>query len=359
MDEIDDIDENNLFQCPACRNQIRDSDIHEHIQNCEFYYQRSNHSMNYSLKSSFNESISANLSDPHSESPKSSEMSSIHYTIESIATCPICSEHYRNTSNIPLLLPNCGHTICTPCLREIYNKLEYPTCPICNSKSILKLKHLPVNFALLDLPGYLLINKCMIHSLELVAYCKDDDKVLCGACILDHRTHNCLLFSDPSLIPLFDSKKQEMSQNLEFLTQIKQSWKEAKSEIDNFTEQIDECLEIHSSNIKDIEKKMIKSVHEGKDQCIKELSNLENSGLIKKITSKVSSKLNKIEEQILALTSKLENFDDLNTLEKISSCKIDAESESVPSLEPIKEILTKLESNLNYFSLVKNKSLGL
>ena len=360
MENQDYLDVNYLFQCPACRHHIRDSEIHEHIQNCEFYYQHSGHSMSYSsLRSSFDESYSAHLQSSDSEGAKSSNVS-FRPASQSVAICPICYEHFHSDSHIPLLLPSCGHTICKSCLKEIQEKIDQLSCPICRSKSKVDLKNLPVNFALLDLAEKMISNKCPVHKLELVAYCKDDDKVLCGACILDHRTHNCLLLSDPSLYNLAESKKQKLKQDFEFLSQAKQDWKAVKAEIDNFNKQIDECLEIHSSNLKDTEKKMIRDVQEGSKLCTQELIDMGNNGTVKKISLEFEQKISELEKQFQVLTSKFENFEELSMLEKLNSrFKAQEKLGKLPSLDPIKGILQMLECKLDYLGSVKKKSLGL
>ena len=360
MENQDYLDVNYLFQCPACRHHIRDSEIHEHIQNCEFYYQHSSHSMSYSsLRSSFDESYSAHLQSSDSEGLKSSNIS-FRPASQSIAICPICYEHFHNDSHIPLLLPSCGHTICKSCLTEIQEKIDQLTCPICRSKSKADLKGLPVNFALLDLAEKMISNKCSVHKLDLVAYCKDDDKVLCGACILDHRTHSCHLLSDSGLYSLAESKKQKLKQDLEFLSHARQDWKAVKSEIDNFNEQIDECLKIHSSNLKDTEKKMIKDAQEGSKMCIQELIEMGNNGTVKKISFEFEQKVTELENQFHVLTSKLENFEELSMLEKLNSrLKPQDKLGQPPSLEPVRDILLLLECKLDYLASVKKKSLGL
>ncbi len=45
--------------------------------------------------------------------------------------CKICLKNFNNTTNKPLILPNCGHTFCYNCINnEIENSSQkYFTCP--------------------------------------------------------------------------------------------------------------------------------------------------------------------------------------------------------------------------------------
>jgi hypothetical protein len=38
--------------------------------------------------------------------------------------CTICSQEYDTEERTPRLLPDCGHTLCTKCLKDLLEKAE-------------------------------------------------------------------------------------------------------------------------------------------------------------------------------------------------------------------------------------------
>jgi hypothetical protein len=38
--------------------------------------------------------------------------------------CPLCLQIYNDNENIPLLLPDCGHSFCHSCIHDCYNLME-------------------------------------------------------------------------------------------------------------------------------------------------------------------------------------------------------------------------------------------
>ena len=233
---MENFEENYLFTCPACHQEISDSQIHEHIQNCEYYSSRNSHNESYSSMHTSNESNSYRYNYTSSSS-SSSEFKEIHYhddssersmpaspsRTHSIAVCPICFYNFHNTRHTPLLLPSCGHTVCKPCLKDIRDKSNKFCCPICRSGNKIEIKHLPTNYALLELTEKARLPRCYQHQLEFAAYCIDDDVVLCGACIFDHKTHSCTLLTDEKLEILADQKKSLLKKDTDELIQLKQT----------------------------------------------------------------------------------------------------------------------------------------
>ena len=100
--------------------------------------------------------------------------------------CSVCLDSML--SKEPRLL-TCGHTFCTPCIKELAAK-EPLTCPKCRKVTVITdggIQQLPKNFEYIT----------MCEAMESVAFdCKspENDK-LCGTCVLDGRkvlaTHFC------------------------------------------------------------------------------------------------------------------------------------------------------------------------
>ena len=237
MENFSFAEESYLFTCPACYQQILNSEIHEHIQNCEMYsphdsiaesyssLNTSNASNSYRYNYSSNSSSVSEFKDGHRYDDSSvGSLPSAPSKTHSIAVCPVCFYNYHNTRHTPLLLPSCGHTVCKPCLKDIRDKSNKFCCPICRSINKISIKLLPINYALLELTEKKKTTKCYQHQLEHVAYCNDDDTVLCGACIFEHKSHSCILLTDnEKLEPLSQQKKILLKQNTEELWVIKKN----------------------------------------------------------------------------------------------------------------------------------------
>ena len=67
-------------------------------------------------------------------------------TLIDMKKCVLCKQDYTLTDRIPRILIHCGHTFCTPCLRNFYRNLRI-RCPLCLKlvKNIEFLERLPVN----------------------------------------------------------------------------------------------------------------------------------------------------------------------------------------------------------------------
>lgn len=227
-------DENYLFTCPACYQQISDSQIHDHIQRCEYYSPQGSRAESYSSIYSSQEINSfqynhSSISDSESAENEESEVKPYQKKQQtpskthSIAVCPVCFYNFHNTRHLPLLLPNCGHTICKPCLKDIKHKSDKFCCPICRTGARVEIKSLPVNYALLELTERKVNTKCFTHELEYVAYCIEDDSVLCGACIFDHKSHNCCLLTDVQLDSFCEQKRKNLKKESEELVLIRKN----------------------------------------------------------------------------------------------------------------------------------------
>ena len=364
---MDFSDDNYMFQCPACRQHISDSQIHDHIQSCEFYFQHSSNSISYSsMHSSFDNSYYYNRSSATSSDTDSQEGApnfqalpkpKIPSKTQSIAVCPVCFEHFHNTRNTPLLLPICGHTVCKPCLKEMKEKVSYMSCPICRAVSKVEIKNLPLNYALLELTWS---GKCPTHELELVAYCQDDDNTLCGACVLEHKSHSVCLLTDPSIRPLFESKRSSTSSDLEDLKSIRKAWTSQKLEMEKLSLNIKEAVEVHRSNLQAEEKKMIKQIKEGSEFCQSKLAEMQTAGIIKDLENEIRGKLSLIEQNLALIEDKLERFDDLSVVEKLKNEVIDKDKfRQIPELGQALKLYERLMANIDYCSAIQNRDLGL
>ncbi|OMJ75045.1 hypothetical protein SteCoe_25888 [Stentor coeruleus] len=366
-----DLDDNYMFQCPACRQHISDSQIHDHIQNCEFYYRHSSNSDLYSsINSSFDSSYHyARASLTSSESEDMVETASVDFSTRhkhmtpskthSIAVCPVCYNNYHNTEHPPLMLPSCGHTVCKPCLKDIKEKSIKITCPICRAPSKLEIKSLPINYALLELTEKKSQIKCHVHNHDYVAYCKDDKKILCGVCIFDHKGHICCLLNDSELQSITDEKKSKIDIQIQELNTTKKIWIEALLEMDKIIHLINERIEIHKNCIVETEKKMIKAIQDGSKKCIQDLAELAAHDTLKNLQNTFGENISSLSQQIGVLEKKIELFDELTMAEKLND-EMNIEIKplnDVPVLTAAKNILEKLSISLDYKQAIQNQKM--
>lgn len=123
--------------------------------------------------------------------------------------CSKCHSSYCASNHTPLILVNCGHSICESCASTLF-KSNAIICPECFITSSVKSpKELPKNMALLSMSQEHLDigkigslsergisstntwNNCLIHKKELEAFCENEQTLLCIDCILSniHKGH--------------------------------------------------------------------------------------------------------------------------------------------------------------------------
>jgi len=111
--------------------------------------------------------------------------------------CPICTERYNHDIRAPRILPLCGHTICTECLKDILNHSLEPKCPLDVGKlpaSGQSLEPFPINFLAMQLlEGQPAPEKalCPNHNEKLRLICLTDGSKICDDCMFygEHKGH--------------------------------------------------------------------------------------------------------------------------------------------------------------------------
>jgi hypothetical protein len=183
--------------------------------------------------------------------------------------CPICFDSYSE-GRIPLILPQCGHTICSHCATQIQcnSAQQLITCPI--DRKVLRhfdssrddfLGFLPKNFALFDIiqrkKDTLNLKKmslCSLHDKPKKFVCMRDFKILCVGCLSgdDHIGHKYEELKDEykksrirfkSLLSKYEEIQRlsfRVQQNLEQLakTGVKRVHSRIEVEVDEFFDKI-------------------------------------------------------------------------------------------------------------------------
>ena len=117
-------------------------------------------------------------------------------------TCPVCLERY-NSSNDPLILPHCGHTICKQCLDTLLHQSAC-VCPIDRkplqiSSNCFSIHSWPKNFALMNIiekyahkNAKIKTTKCKLHDKSRKFVCRScNNDLICFKCALQfsHKNH--------------------------------------------------------------------------------------------------------------------------------------------------------------------------
>ncbi|CAL4085509.1 unnamed protein product, partial [Meganyctiphanes norvegica] len=101
-------------------------------------------------------------------------------------SCVICSEVYEETTHEPVLLPQCGHSFCRPCLLRLEVTNSSFMCPTCRKPHHgPSIADLPPIYALLsvsrkatsELPG-----SCRFHGKPMEFWCSECRMEMCEAC---------------------------------------------------------------------------------------------------------------------------------------------------------------------------------
>ena len=111
-------------------------------------------------------------------------------------TCSICTNKFDQSLRVPRVLPSCGHTLCTCCLKDILQGSFEPRCPwdkttLPNNEAG-SLDPFPINFTLKRmLQGQSEREICEEHNEEMRLMCLTEGLKICDHCAFDgkHRNH--------------------------------------------------------------------------------------------------------------------------------------------------------------------------
>lgn len=365
--------------CPYCGDSLSNDQLQYHLDTCIRYREVSNrgNSVRSRLFSALRDSLtlyrpwqddqqSESWSYSSPESSYESLPSTPEFSIQkqplkvSTATCPVCFDCFNSEELQPLILPKCGHTVCKKCLNHIVRSSTLVKCPVCRKINPTDLTKIPVNYALLD---YSEVNEatqiCSKHKLEIVGYCIEDSEVLCGACVMEHQSHECYALDDLRVKEIAESNKKGLDCEEEQLGNLKETWLKAQNELESLEKQIHSLADSHVQQFIITEKKICDGIKAGKKSCLAELQQICLSEEIRDIENMITFKLNCIQEEILKVRAKKEKFDELSVYDKLSRPKVlyGEDEKKVPSLGPLYKIVLKLQPNPDYKKSIKKHHL--
>ena len=278
---------------------------------------------------------------------------------KTVKACSQCKSKYDNSSNLPYLLPACGHTFCKTCL----SKMSYKSmirCALCSSMTYKELKKLPVNYALLEaFESSSKKPKCKEHNSEIMAYCNTDDILLCGNCTFSHRSHEVYLLTDPKIQSIANTKKASLKKQENDLNELKSNWEKAKDELQQGLNELKSSVDKHKSELDNTEEQLINNIIQGSNHCIQEISKFVESEEYIKVKRKIKENISRISVRLLKIREMKEQYDVLPIVEKL---KKPLESEAVdcdspPSLSPVGKLMERLKGNVDYESCIKKHHL--
>jgi hypothetical protein len=274
--------------------------------------------------------------------------------IHSIASCPICFLSFNNTSQAPILLTRCGHTICKSCIHRIHENTYHLNCPICRCRNRHDLESLPINFALLDLK-VLKTFRCSSHELDFMAFCTDDETLICGACVLSHKTHKCYLLTDPILNSFAEKQREKYANSIEKLEKCKIEVKGRINELRDIMGEIQRMAEGHKENVLEMEKTMIQELRNGADNWKKSI-NFGEARKIVQFVIELREKVDSLENRIRIMKEKYERFDELSMSEKLSreeKVGIVRNGHEIEIKDLAKNLLGTITESLDYAEAIK------
>lgn len=251
-------------------------------------------------------------------------------------SCPICFETFNNGKRIPRTLPDCGHCICTSCLKKLIknpssNPSENLACPtdripFKNYKPELGIDYFPKNFPLISLyekkkTKLELLKEyrsCRKHGKKIRFICMQHSKPVCYDCLFKECVaHNDKLLEISEFVKRLQTESNKLdNQDLEktkFLNEINNKksalfdlmYKKKKELVDSIVFEFEKIL-----------KELDHKKYEILEQLDSTFKKIENN--IKDITCKTDSLLVHKTQHALAsadlqrkLSKKLFNLDEI------------------------------------------------
>ncbi|XP_048252258.1 uncharacterized protein LOC125371693 isoform X2 [Haliotis rufescens] len=157
-----------------------------------------------------------------------SDLVSVAAIKDLLTECPICIEHFDESTRIPRRMPCCVQSICQPCLETYTRGAATLSCPMCRRRHNLPggVKSLPKETLILKTLDYLKIQKGLHlpctdcpDKETAVAQCDNCGTFLCSLCLSAHKRNTV---SKAHTINTFDEMKGRPVQSFRRLHQCSQ-----------------------------------------------------------------------------------------------------------------------------------------
>ena len=188
--------------------------------------------------------------------------------------CLVCQEEYNYTENLPKILPDCGHTVCSACLEKLMGQRKCPECRKAFShQTPTQVKNFQTNVALQRILETM-ANFCKVHQSPLTQLCMTDKIKVCINCV-QHESHNGHIIKSVESVKAEALKKaqeyykieREIEENTkleqEFLQSCQNNLLEILQDSDSFQGEINAKMEQYLWDIESLFAKQ-KSEHQSK-----------------------------------------------------------------------------------------------
>lgn len=276
------------------------------------------------------------------------------------ATCPICYNEYNSAQNMPLVLPSCGHTVCETCLQHMSDTYYSLKCPVCRTHNFQCVETLPVNYALLELAEKTDEKEiCEQHNLEIVGFCRDDEVLLCGACVFEHKSHATFLLNSPEAIAWAESKRKELENKEASLKQMQGNWDKINKSFKRHITNLNSEAKIHIEALKQTEAKLIETIKQGTKACMSQIKDVVGNKQLETRQLKFTEHLKKFQAEISRINHLRQNYDQASVIERLRAPSLPELEEEPPSMKDCMPIIRQLNLDVDYEAAIKNAKVPL
>jgi len=268
-------------------------------------------------------------------------------------TCMKCNEVFNLTTHIPRLLAECGHTLCTLCIKDLTTKSMVFKCPddgiLCGISKKAP-EEFPKNLSLIRVIERQSANKenvnlCAIHNKRLEIVCIDCKKRLCSKCALfeGHRVHE--LRPEEDVYSEIMLRKELLQDMLEMVNDSHELISH-KNKLEDAYEKCEAKEEEFKNKIEKKFNECISLLNEKKTQALQSLKNISTSikERIRELQSFSKDLPNLVNDWKTEVTKKLNNKDWTEALSLIES-KADSSNNFLHTGKEILEVLTRVKAN--------------
>ena len=217
--------------------------------------------------------------------------------------CPSCTIKYDSGAHAPRVLPNCGHSICTECIKSLLETTRKENkaqgCPLDKKPMELRLIAIDdykINYFLRQLiEDKESQEMCEVHGEILRLYCCNDKKWVCDDCILkgEHKDHDIKL--KKTMMSECNAKLKDVEEAIARLdkhkSKISSIWDEVENSLKaSVNQKFEEMKELMESKQSQLVMNIKGFVKQQKKQAINALISEDS---MRKDLEKISSSLRK------------------------------------------------------------------
>jgi hypothetical protein len=228
-------------------------------------------------------------------------------------------------------------------------------CPVCRTHNFQCVETLPVNYALLELADKTDGQEiCEQHKLEIVGFCSDDEALLCGACIFEHKNHASFLLTSPEASAWADSKKKAFEDKEGSLKLMQGNWEKANKSLKRHISNLNSDAKVHIETLKRTEAKIIDSIKQGTKACLRQIKEISEHKQLESRQNKFTDRLKKFQAEIGRLSRLRQTFEQATVIDKLRSLSLPELEEDPPSVKDCMAMMRQLNLEVDYETAIKS-----